>query len=123
MSSVDTRHIARDSLFMFAEIVFDDAIAPVRVKVRNLSSGGMMAEAANSVSRGDRLIVKLRNVGEVKGTVAWVQGNRFGIAFETAVDASQVRSIASEEESTAPHYLRGGRHGPNDGRSAPVRRI
>lgn len=120
MSSVDTRNIPRDSLFMFAEIVFDGAAAPVRVKVRNLSAGGMMAEAANAVSRGDRLVVNLRNVGEVKGTVAWVQGNRFGIAFENAVDASKVRSTVGESESNAPRYLRGG---AKDGGSAPVRRI
>ncbi len=123
MPSVDTRHIARDSLFMFAEIVFDGTLAPVRVKVRNLSSGGMMAEATNAVSRGDRLIVNLRNVEEVKGTVAWVQGNRFGIAFETEVDASKVRSNISEGESNAPHYLRGGRQGPGGSGSAPLRRI
>lgn len=106
MASVDTRNIARDSLFLFADIAFEGEPAPVRVKVRNLSEGGMMAEAGCAVSRGDRLTVVLRNVGEVRGHVAWVQGNRFGIAFEAPVDAKIVRSPVGVGDTEAPRIAR-----------------
>ena len=74
MSSLDTRDVARDSLFLFAELTLDGQPDAVRVKVRNLSAGGMMADAGGlEMSRGDRVSVELRAVGSVKGSVAWVQ--------------------------------------------------
>ena len=106
MSSVDTRDIARDSLFLFAELTFEGRAEPLKVKVRNLSKGGMMAEGGFAVSRGERLMIDLRNVGQVKASVAWVQGNRFGVAFENPVDPMLVRAPASVSETEAPRYAR-----------------
>lgn len=101
MSSVDTRNVARESLFLFAEVALEGIGATMRVKVRNLSSGGMMAEAGRPVTSGERLVVTLRNVGEVPGTVAWVEGNRFGIAFEREIDPASVRAHTSPDEAEA----------------------
>lgn len=106
MSSVDTRDIARDSLFLFAELTFEGRGDPRKVKVRNLSKGGMMAEGGFAVSRGERLTIDLRNVGQVRGVVAWVQGNRFGVAFENPVDPLLVRAPAGVSETEAPRYAR-----------------
>lgn len=93
MSSVDTRNVSRDSLFLFAQLTFDGRTEPQRVKVRNLSAGGMMAESSDvSAAQGDRLEIELRNVGTIKGSVAWVQDNRFGVAFETEIDPKIVRA-------------------------------
>ena len=58
-----------------------------RVKVRNLSAGGMMAEGEAKVMRGALVAVELRNIGWVEGSVAWKQDNRFGIAFVEALYA------------------------------------
>lgn len=93
MSAVDTRSIARDSLFLLAEVSIGES-APMRVKVRNLSSGGMMAEGDVHPQRGTKLSVNLRNVGWVGGTVAWTQDDRFGIAFDEEVDPKRVRAPA-----------------------------
>lgn len=106
MTSVETRNIARDSLFLFADLSFEGQGAAVRVKVRNLSEGGMMAEAGCAVSRGERLSIDLRNVGGVRGRIAWVQGNRFGIAFDAPVDAKRVRSPVGVGETEAPRIAR-----------------
>ncbi|TMM48047.1 PilZ domain-containing protein [Qipengyuania marisflavi] len=106
MSSVDTRNVARDSLFLFAELMFDGQVEIVRVKVRNLSAGGMMAEAGLAVTRGDKVKVTLRNVGDVLGHVAWVQGNRFGVAFENQIDPILARAPASTSDVEAPRYAR-----------------
>ena len=93
MSSVDTRNVGRDSLFLFAQLTLDGQAEPVRVKVRNLSAGGMMAEAGGmAISRGDRVGIELRNVGTIKGNVAWTQDDRFGVAFETEIDPKIVRA-------------------------------
>lgn len=108
MSSLETRNVGRDSLFLFAELAFDGRTEVVRAKVRNLSAWGMMAELGIAVSNGDRVTCGLRNIGEVKGMVAWVQGNRFGIAFDQEIDPVRVRAANSTvaAESEAPRHTR-----------------
>ena len=106
MSSVETRNVARDSLFLFAQLTFEGRAAAERVKVRNLSAGGMMAETGGAeVSQGDRLTIELRNVGAVKGSVAWTQDDRFGVAFDTESDPKIVRAPVGTK-TEPPAYLR-----------------
>ena len=92
MSNVDTRQVGRDSLFLLANVRLGGGGEPSRVKVRNLSAGGMMAEGAVKVMRGARVEVELRNIGWVVGTVAWSQGDRFGIAFVDEIDPKLARA-------------------------------
>lgn len=91
MSNVETRQVNRDSLFLLAQVRVDGLDQLHRVKVRNLSAGGMMAEGEVEVGRGAPVEVELRNIGWVKGTVAWRQDNRFGIAFVDEIDPKQAR--------------------------------
>ncbi|GAA3785789.1 hypothetical protein GCM10022600_01680 [Qipengyuania pelagi] len=106
MSAVDTRNVSRDSLFLMADITVDGSTHPVRAKVRNLSAGGMMADGDFTVERGMRLVVDLRHVGHVTGTVAWVQDSRIGIAFDKEIDPKQVRARIGVSESTVPAHIR-----------------
>lgn len=92
MNDTDNRQIARDSLLILAELRPEGEDTVYRVKVRNLSAGGMMAEGNLRVSRGGGVQVNLRNAGWVDGTVAWVQDNRFGIAFREEIDPKAVRA-------------------------------
>jgi hypothetical protein len=91
MTGVDTRSVARDSLFLLADIRIEKQDEAHRVRVRNLSDGGMMGEGNLRVQRGHRLTIELRNIGSVGGVVAWVQDNRFGIAFDEEIDSQQAR--------------------------------
>lgn len=92
MSNVETRQVDRDSLFLLAQLRVDGQDSINRVKVRNLSAGGMMAEGDVQVLRGALVEVELRNLGWVEGTVAWKQGNRFGIAFVDEIDPRVARA-------------------------------
>ena len=93
MSSVETRNVSRDSLFLFAVLAFEGRSGEHRVKVRNLSAGGMMAEAGDlTLEAGERLSVQLRNVGVVRGVIAWAQDKRFGVSFETEIDPKLARA-------------------------------
>lgn len=103
MSNVDTRQVNRDSLFLLARLRVDGQAEEHRVKVRNLSAGGMMAEGDVTVARGSRVSVELRNVGWVEGSVAWKQDNRFGIAFLEEIDPLLARAPAQGE---TPAYER-----------------
>jgi hypothetical protein len=101
MTGVETRSVARDSLFLLADVRVEQSEDVHRVRVRNLSDGGMMGEGHLRVQRGHRLIVDLRNIGAVGGTVAWVQDSRFGVAFDEEVDSQQARRPLQPTDETA----------------------
>ena len=107
MSSVDTRQIPRDSLFLLSTLRLDGEERLNRIKVRNLSAGGMMAEGQVRVRRGTLVHIDLRNVGWVMGSVAWVQDNRFGVAFADEIDPKLVRQpIIWNTDDETPAYIR-----------------
>lgn len=120
MTSLETRNIPRDSLFLMAQVRLEGQDVSHQVKVRNLSAGGMMAEGDPRVVRGMQVSIELRNIGWVEGSVAWIQDNRFGIAFQEEIDPKKVRAMPQVgNEHTAPRYTR------NYSKSAPgkVRKI
>lgn len=97
MSQVDTRQSSRDSLLVLAKLKVDGEVSGTehRVKVRNLSANGMMAEGMVKVARGSLVSVELRNIGWVDGTVAWKQDDRFGIGFIEEIDHMKVRGTVA----------------------------
>ena len=105
MSANDHRQITRDSLFVMADLRIDGIEGDHRIRVRNLSAGGLMAEGGLAVQRGQVAWVNLRNIGWVEGSVAWVQDNRFGIAFREDIDPRVARAPVEAGEST-PRYVR-----------------
>ena len=105
MSDSDHRQIARDSLFVMADLRIDGIEGDHRIRVRNLSAGGLMAEGGPAVQRGQVALVNIRNVGWVEGSVAWVQDSRFGIAFREDIDPLVVRAPLEAGERT-PRFVR-----------------
>ena len=110
MSQVETRQLSRDSLFLMAKVKVEGDLAghEHRVKVRNLSSGGMMAEGDAKVARGAMVRVELRNIGWVEGSVAWKQDNRFGIAFMEEIDPRIARAPMQpgDPDNDTPRFVR-----------------
>lgn len=100
MNGSESRQIARDSLFVMADMRLDGTDGEHRIKVRNLSSGGMMGEGNVRVTRGDKVRVNVRNSGWTEGTIAWVQENRFGVAFHEEIDAKAIRTPVSDPVSS-----------------------
>jgi hypothetical protein len=125
MSGVDTRHINRDSLFLMAEVRLDGDSASHRVKVRNLSAGGMMAEGDMKVVRGARVTVELRNLPSVTGSVAWVQDDRFGVAFAQEIDPRAPRTQVGNGDLATPRFVRPATIMPNGVpfESGPLRKL
>jgi hypothetical protein len=108
MASVETRQVERDSLLLLAQVRVDGGEGEYRVKVRNLSAGGMMAEGSAPVVRGSLVSIALRNIGWVEGSVAWKQDDRFGIAFVQEIDPRVARApIASGgPDLSSPRFTR-----------------
>ena len=108
MTDTDNRHIARDSLFLFAQLRLDGESETHRVKVRNLSAGGMMGEGRVRVERGSLIEVELRNCGWIEGSIAWVHGDRFGIAFREEIDPKIARAPtdSGNDSGHTPRFVR-----------------
>ncbi|MGX7927823.1 PilZ domain-containing protein [Tsuneonella sp. HG094] len=122
MSGVDTRHVNRDSLFLMAELFLDGEAVPHRVRVRNLSATGMMAEGDLRLLPGTHVKVALKNVPVVDGNVAWVHEQRFGIAFADEVDPKAPRSaINASGDITTPRYVRPSAIAPPASQTEPKR--
>lgn len=105
MGDSGQRQIARDSLFVMAEMRIDGQPGEVRVRVRNLSAGGLMAEGVQKAQRGQVVWVNVRNIGWVEGSIAWVQDNRCGVAFRDEIDPLVVRAPVTAGEGT-PRYVK-----------------
>jgi hypothetical protein len=63
--------------------------ASIPVKLRNLSADGALVEAPDMPVEGSAVLFR-RNELAVSGRVAWVKGNRGGIAFDTALSPDDV---------------------------------
>ena len=96
----------RDSLFLKAEIRFVDGDDCGEVRIRNLSAGGLMAEAPALAKRGDKVQIALRTIGVVCVYVAWVAQGRFGVAFDHPIDPKLARTPVGQKKSEVPRYLR-----------------
>jgi hypothetical protein len=103
-----SRGADRDSLFMQAGLILPGRADPVVVRVRNLSAGGMLAEAKVQIAQGAAVQIELRNVGPVPGRVVWAGEGKFGIAFDRPVDPQAVRRQVVSESDLPPHLRRTG---------------
>jgi hypothetical protein len=89
------RRDQRDSLFVLARIKPEgQAGEGVAVRVRNVSSGGLMADASDEYRPGMRIEISLENIGEVAGSVAWAEAGRIGVAFDHPIDKARARKTA-----------------------------
>ncbi len=100
------RSADRDSLLLLAAMRLADQAETPRIKVRNLSNRGLMAETPIRIACGEQLKVDLRNIGWVSGTIAWVSENRFGMVFAAEIDCKAVRRAASLDDQTAGNVPR-----------------
>ena len=114
MSAVDTRHLSRSSLFQMASVRLYGTATSDQVKVRNLSDTGVMVQGELLAEVGQRVIVTLRNVGEVGGKVVWTESAKVGIQFDERIDAALAQKNLSERRTEAPRYARPAVDPPKD---------
>ncbi|SEI91597.1 PilZ domain-containing protein [Sphingomonas sp. OV641] len=90
----------RDSLSLLARLKVLGADATFTVRVRNLSSGGLMAELPEPVTPDSAVQIELGELGWLEGRVAWQTEGRAGIAFDTAIDPQRVHKSAGQQQRT-----------------------
>ena len=85
------RAYLRDSLLLKATLRFEYGKDERVVRIRNLSAGGVMADAPTGLMRGERVEVKLHSIGWVGGHVMWITDGRAGIAFDLPINPKDAR--------------------------------
>lgn len=104
-ADVSARGEARDSLLLIAEIHASGWPAPLKVRVRNLSAGGMLAESDEDVPVGTTVRVVLANIRPVAARTVWSGEGRFGVAFDQHIDPQAVRRKLTEKQELPPTLL------------------
>ena len=100
------RGLDRDSLLLKAVLRFPRTNDEGEVRIRNLSAGGLMAEAPLRVARGEPVEIHLRSIGWISGHVAWVTEGRLGIAFDHPINPKDARKPVGTNEQELPNYLK-----------------
>jgi hypothetical protein len=68
----------------------------------DLSQGGAMLSASPALPAGCKVLLVRRSL-EASATVAWSDGNRFGLQFEKALDERLVDYLVSRSETVNAH--------------------
>jgi hypothetical protein len=95
---------SRDSLMLAANFRVP-GLADEQVRVRNLSSGGLMAEYTRPIERDTEVQIEVRGVGWVKGRIAWAAEGRVGVAFDIEIDPLRARKPVGPGRSAPPKPL------------------
>jgi PilZ domain len=95
----------RDSMFLKAVLKFPTSGEEGEVRIRNLSAGGLMAEASTLAARGDKVEINLRTIGWIRGSIAWITEGRMGIAFDHPIDPKSARNPVGQNNETIAPYL------------------
>lgn len=106
----DKRQTPRSNLLLSSICRWPARQLDERVKIRNVSASGLMAEGTLGATMGEQVVLELRNIGAIEGMVAWVQGNRFGVAFAQPIDPALTRSpaeISPSKDGLRDYYQRG----------------
>ena len=90
-ATTKNRDALRESIFFSAVVRFGESGRNLSVRVRNISPGGMMIDCNLSPKIGDVVFADIKNVGEVRGKVAWCVAPRMGIAFDDEIDPKLAR--------------------------------
>jgi hypothetical protein len=100
------RNGSRDSLLLAAQMRTRDRSVDVSVRVRNLSSGGLMAEYAAPIARETPVDVEVRGIGWIPGRIAWTAEGRIGIAFDREIDPLAARKPVAARSTTIAKPVR-----------------
>ncbi|MFN2100714.1 PilZ domain-containing protein [Altererythrobacter sp. MF3-039] len=84
LSVTDLRQAARHPVD-FPVIAEHRVHGDVRLHIANISAQGFMVDGSPKLSRGDRVLIRLPEVGRIEAYVIWVRDERAGLQFERII--------------------------------------
>jgi len=91
----DLRRAARHPVD-FPVIAEHRRLGDIELHVSNLSAHGFMVDDAESLQRGDRIIIRLPVVGRIEAYVIWTRDERAGFQFERILRLDDFLAIIDE---------------------------
>ena len=83
----EKRQVSRDFLLLTAHMEFADGVRDVHLL--NISPLGAKLDCAESPTPDERVTLVVGGL-RAAGAVAWIDGNRFGVAFDKPIEARQL---------------------------------
>ncbi|MGN3973389.1 PilZ domain-containing protein [Tsuneonella sp. SYSU-LHT278] len=84
LSVTDLRRAARHPVD-YPVIAEHQVHGDLKLHVANLSAHGFMVDDAKGLARGDRVIIRLPEVGRIEAYVIWTRDERAGFQFERII--------------------------------------
>lgn len=84
LSVTDLRRAARHPVD-YSVIAEHQQHGDLKLHVANISAHGFMVDGANGLDRGDRVIIRLPEVGRIEAYVIWTRDERAGFQFEQII--------------------------------------
>lgn len=84
LSVTDLRRAARHPVD-YPVIAEHQTRGDLRMHIANISAHGFMVDGAVDLSRGDRVIVRLPEIGRIEAYVIWTRDERAGFQFERII--------------------------------------
>jgi len=101
------RSAPRTSMFLQASILCMASGETHALRVRNISSGGLMAECAHDFATGDRVELDVRGVGKQAGQIAWTGHGKLGVSFDDPINPALARRPVKAEPVRVRHQAQG----------------
>lgn len=91
----------RDSLLLLGTIkaAGDYARETQQIRIRNLSSTGLMADSKVEYDLGAHVEIGVRGIGLIDGEIVWVRDGRMGITFRETIDPKRARRTVSNQSA------------------------
>jgi hypothetical protein len=84
LSVTDLRRAARHPVD-FPVIAEHHQHGDLKLHIANLSAHGFMVDGAEGIERGDRVIIRLPEIGRIEAYVIWTRDDRAGFQFERII--------------------------------------
>lgn len=84
LSVTDQRRAARHPV-QLPVIAEHRRLGDVMLNITNISSTGFMIEGATELGRGERLTIRLNQIGRIEAFLVWNSGDRAGFQFERII--------------------------------------
>ncbi len=77
----------------------------VEILVRDVSEQGIGGKCASGIEPGDQVVIYLADCPPAAGTIAWRNGQAFGVRLDGAIDPAVVKSPPSQDTPMVKHEV------------------
>lgn len=105
LSVTDLRQAARHPVD-FPVLAEHRRLGDIHMRITNVSANGFMVEGELPIGRGERVMLRLPEIGRIEAHVIWVTDGRAGLQFERILRPDAFASMIDHMQPRAKPRLR-----------------